>query len=95
MSKRPHRPSMRSLSFSPELLERRVLLSSVAAATLPSPVVPTLGSVKLPQSAIAGVRFTGRVPVVITNQGSEVKGEAITINIYADLGMTLDGKPAP
>jgi len=82
MSKRPNRPSKRSFSFSPELLERRVLLSSV---------VPTLGNVKLPPSAIAGVRLAGRVPVVLTNQGSAVKGDAITVNVYADLGTSLDG----
>jgi hypothetical protein len=53
-------------------------------------VVPTFGTVSLPPMVVAGSKFAARVPVVITNQGSAIKG-GVAINFYADTGTSLDG----
>jgi hypothetical protein len=55
-----------------------------------SPLAPTLGNVKLPASAIPGAKLKAKVPVVVTNQGSTIKGK-VTVNLYADAATTFDG----
>ena len=41
---------------------------------MPSPLVPTLGGVNVPSSAVAG-KLTGKVPVIISNQGNRLEGQ--------------------
>jgi hypothetical protein len=53
-------------------------------------VVPTFGTVSLPLTVVAGSKFTARVPVIITNQGSAIRG-GVTIKLYADAGASVDG----
>jgi uncharacterized repeat protein (TIGR03803 family) len=56
----------------------------------PSPIVPTLGAVSFPHAVVAGAKLKARVPVLITNSGSNFKGR-VTVKIYADTGTSLDG----
>lgn len=61
-----------------------------AAATVPSSVVPTLGNVSVPSTAVVGGKLAAKVPVVVSNQGSALKGK-VTVDLFADTGDTLDG----
>jgi hypothetical protein len=61
-----------------------------AAPPVASTLVPTLGKVSLPSTAVVGGKLAARVPVVVSNQGSDLKGK-VTVDLFADTGTTLDG----
>jgi hypothetical protein len=64
---------------------------NIASATLPSPLVPTLGKVTLPRSVVAGAKLKAKIAVVVTNRQANAFLGNITINIFADTGTSLDG----
>jgi hypothetical protein len=59
-----------------------------------SALVPTFGRVSLASTNVAGQKLNAKVPVVITNQGSNFKGN-YTVNIFADTIPSLDGNQVP
>ncbi len=63
--------------------------------TLPPPVssssvVPTFGRLVLPTSAVAGAKFSAKIPIVLNNHGGTLKG-SFAINLFAGSANTLDG----
>lgn len=63
---------------------------SSQSAAPSSTLVPTLGHVDLKLAAIAGARLDVNVPVTITNSGTNLE-EKVTVDLYAEIGTTLDG----
>ena len=63
---------------------------SIITPVPPSPLVPSLTNVRLVPAVVAGQKLNANVRVVVTNTGVAFKG-VITINIFANVGTTLDG----
>ena len=64
--------------------------TATLTVTPASPLTPVFGNMSLPPSIAAGARIKAKVTVVVTNQGNELNGE-VTVNIYANTSMSLDG----
>ena len=54
-----------------------------------SPIALTLGNVVLPSFAVAGGKFKGKIPVILTNGGNKLQG-TYRINLFADPEASLD-----
>ena len=65
-------------------------MTEVVTVPVPSTVVPVFGKVTLPPAVVAGAKFSATLPVGITNNGSSQTG-IFNINLYANIGTTLDG----
>lgn len=55
-----------------------------------SALVPKLGRVSLESQALAGSKVHATVPIIVTNTGTTSRG-TVTIELFADNGMGLDG----
>ncbi|HET6246646.1 MAG TPA: FKBP-type peptidyl-prolyl cis-trans isomerase [Tepidisphaeraceae bacterium] len=66
----------------------------ISVTVAPSTVVPSLGRVSLPPAVVAGGKLSAKVPVILTNSGTALKGK-VTVNIYANTTTTLDGNQVP
>jgi probable HAF family extracellular repeat protein len=63
-------------------------ITETVSPTAPQ-LVPTLGRAVIPASAIAGMPIAAHLAVTATNSGAPLRG-AVTINVFADSGTTLD-----
>ncbi len=59
-----------------------------------SSIVPAFGQLVLPASAVAGAKFKARIPAVLTNSGSALKG-IYTVKLFVNSANTLDGNQTP
>jgi hypothetical protein len=65
--------------------------ASPTPSPTPSPLVPTLGKVTLPATAVVGGKVVAHVSVAVTNGASSAFKGPVTVNVYAEAGTVLDG----
>jgi hypothetical protein len=55
-----------------------------------SPALPSIAGTVLPPAIVAGQKFSGKIPVVILDQGAQLRG-TFTVNLFVSDSISLDG----